>query len=181
MGRFVSVAKHHQTIAEIYEAQAEDLDKALKHYELAADYFKGEDSNSSAKKCLIKIAQFSAQVGKYESAIGIYEQVALEALESHLLKYGAKYYFFQASICHLGIDAINAENAVKKYIDQYPAYEDTREAKLIQTLCTAIEEQDEEKFTETVRQHNSVSRLDLWLNNILGKVKEQIPNENDLR
>ena len=43
-----------QTIAEIYEVQVPDLDKAMKHYELAAEFFKGEDSNSSAKKCMVK-------------------------------------------------------------------------------------------------------------------------------
>ena len=63
-----------QTIAEIYEAQT-DFDRGMKHYELAADFFKGEDSNSSAKKCMVKLAELSAQFEKYETAIGIYEQV----------------------------------------------------------------------------------------------------------
>ncbi len=41
MGRFSIAAKHHQTIAEIYEAELADLDRAVQHYEQAADYFKG--------------------------------------------------------------------------------------------------------------------------------------------
>merc|ERR1719186_367050 len=180
MGRFVIVAKHHQTMAEIYELQVADLDKAMKHYELAAEFFKGEDSNSSAKKCMVKIAEFSTQLEKYKTAINIYEQVGTEALESPLLKYGAKDYFFRVSICQLGIDVINAKKAIEKYIDQYPAFGDSREARLIQALCTAIEEQDEECYAATVRQFNAVSRLDPWLNKILLKVKEQITDENDL-
>ena len=40
MGRFTIAAKHHQTIAEIYESDIADLDKAMTHYEQAADYFK---------------------------------------------------------------------------------------------------------------------------------------------
>ena len=40
MGRFTIAAKHHQTIAEIYESDIADLDKAMNHYEQAADYFK---------------------------------------------------------------------------------------------------------------------------------------------
>ena len=32
-----------------------DLDKAMQHYEQAADYFKGEESNSSANKCMLKV------------------------------------------------------------------------------------------------------------------------------
>jgi alpha-soluble NSF attachment protein len=40
MGRFTIAAKHHQTIAEIFESDIADLDKAMTHFEKAADYFK---------------------------------------------------------------------------------------------------------------------------------------------
>ena len=33
MGRFTVAAKHHQTIAEIYETDVADLEKAMHHYE----------------------------------------------------------------------------------------------------------------------------------------------------
>lgn len=75
MGRFTMAAKHHQTIAEVYETEAVDLDRAVQHYEQAADYFKGEESNSSANKCLLKVAQYAAQLENYDKAIQIYEQV----------------------------------------------------------------------------------------------------------
>ena len=35
MGRFNVAAKHHQTIAEIYESDVADLEKAMHHYEQA--------------------------------------------------------------------------------------------------------------------------------------------------
>jgi alpha-soluble NSF attachment protein len=75
MGRFTMAAKHHQSIAELYETEAVDLDRAVQHYEQAADYFKGEESNSSANKCLLKVAQYAAQLENYDKAIQIYEQV----------------------------------------------------------------------------------------------------------
>lgn len=75
MGRFTMAAKHHQSIAEIYESEAVDLDRAVHHYEQAADYFRGEESNSSANKCLLKVAQYAAQLENYDKAIQIYEQV----------------------------------------------------------------------------------------------------------
>ena len=55
MGRFTIAAKHHQTIAEICETELADLERAMQHYELAADYFRGEESNSSANKCMLKV------------------------------------------------------------------------------------------------------------------------------
>lgn len=59
----------------MYENEAVDLERAVHHYEQAADYFKGEESISSANKCLLKVAQYAAQLKNYEKAIQIYEQV----------------------------------------------------------------------------------------------------------
>lgn len=77
MGRFTMAAKHHQSIAELYETESVDLERATQHYEQAADYFKGEESNSSANKCLLKVAHYAAQLENYEKAIQIYEQVCI--------------------------------------------------------------------------------------------------------
>ena len=41
----------------------------------AADFFKGEESNSSANKCMLKVAQYAAQLENYDRAIKIYEDV----------------------------------------------------------------------------------------------------------
>ncbi|XP_069765134.1 alpha-soluble NSF attachment protein isoform X2 [Narcine bancroftii] len=81
MGRFTIAAKHHISIAEIYESELVDIDKAIAHYEQAADYYKGEESNSSANKCLLKIATYAAQLEQYPKAIEIYEQLALSKYE----------------------------------------------------------------------------------------------------
>lgn len=77
MGRFSMAAKHHQNIAEIFENEGNDLPLAVQHYEQAADFFKGEESTSSANKCMLKVAQYAAQLEDYEKAIQIYEQVIL--------------------------------------------------------------------------------------------------------
>lgn len=76
MGRFTMAAKHHQNIAEIYEQDNMDLERAVQHYEQAADYFRGEESNASANKCLLKVAQYAAQLENYEKAIKIYQDVS---------------------------------------------------------------------------------------------------------
>jgi len=181
MGRFTIAAKHHQTIAELFETEAADLDRAMQHYQTAADYFKGEESNSSANKCLLKVAQYAAQLENYDKAIELYEQVAANALQSNLLKYSAKDYFFRASLCHLCVDSINAQHAINKYEEQYPAFADTREAKLIKTLCAEIENQDIEAFTEAVKQFDSISRLDTWYTTLLLRVKKGLSDGDDLR
>ena len=53
-----------------------DLFQAVSHYEMAADYYKGEESTSSANKCLLKVAYYCAQMEHYDKAITIYEEVS---------------------------------------------------------------------------------------------------------
>lgn len=66
MGKFTIAAKHHMTIAEIYESECVDIEKAITHFEQAADYFKGEESNTSANRCLLNVARYSAQLEQYQ-------------------------------------------------------------------------------------------------------------------
>uniref|UniRef100_A0A0K8TSB0 Protein required for fusion of vesicles in vesicular transport alpha-snap n=1 Tax=Tabanus bromius TaxID=304241 RepID=A0A0K8TSB0_TABBR len=181
MGRFTLAAKHHQSIAEMYEGDPNGLPRAIQHYEQAADYFKGEESTSSANKCMLKVAQYSAQLEDYDKAIQIYEQVAASSLDSSLLKYSAKEYFFRAALCHLSVDLLNAQHALEKYAQQYPAFQDSREYKLVKTLCEHLEEQNVEGFTEAVKDYDSISRLDQWYTTILLRIKQEANDNPDLR
>nr|ACO15068.1 Soluble NSF attachment protein [Caligus clemensi] len=180
MGRFSIAAKHLQTIAEIYENDVADLDRAMQHYEQAADCFRIDESNSSANKCMLKVAQYAAQPENYERAIRIYEQVAKTALESSLLKYSAKEYFFRASLCHLCVDALNAQHAIQRYEEQYPAFADSRESKLIKLLLVHIEEQDIDAYTEEIKKYDSISRLEAWYTTLLLRVKKGLDSGEDL-
>jgi len=109
LGRFSMAAKHHITVAEIYESEAVDIEKAIQHYEQAADYYKGEESNTSANRCMLNVARYAAQLEKYDKAIEIYEEVAANSIESSLLKYSAKEYYFRAALCHMCVDLLNSE------------------------------------------------------------------------
>lgn len=179
MGKFTMAAKHHQSIADIYETEVADMEKAIQHYEQASDYFKGEENNSSSNKCLLKVAMFAAQMEKYDKAIQIYEQVASSSLESSLLKYSAKEYMFRAALCHLCVDHEDAGIALKKYEEMYPAFQDSRECKLIKALMTHLEEQNVDAFTDTVKEYDSISRLDQWYTTMLLRIKKSI-NAEDL-
>lgn len=182
MGRFSIAAKHHMTVAEIYESEIVDIETAITHYEQAADYFKGEESRTSAHRCMLNVARYAAQLEKYEKAISIYEEVAKDCIDSSLLKYSAKEHFFRACLCHMCVDLLNAQLAVKKYEDMYPAFADSREAKLVKTLITKLEESDADGFSEVVQEYDSISRLDPWFTNILLRIKKSIADdEADLR
>ncbi|KAM3861341.1 N-ethylmaleimide-sensitive factor attachment protein, beta b isoform 2-T2 [Diretmus argenteus] len=182
MGRFTIAAKHHISIAEIYESDLVDIEKAIAHYEQAADYYKGEESNSSANKCLLKVGAYSAQLEQYQKAIEIYEQVGANTMDNPLLKYSAKEYFFKASLCHFIVDELNAKIAIEKYEEMFPAFSDSRECKLLKKLLEAHEEQNSEAFTEAVKEFDSISRLDQWHTTLLLRIKKSIQgDEGDLK
>ncbi|XP_075900662.1 N-ethylmaleimide-sensitive factor attachment protein, beta b isoform X2 [Nelusetta ayraudi] len=182
MGRFTIAAKHHISIAEVYESELVDIEKAIAHYEQAADYYKGEESNSSANKCLLKVGAYCAQLEQYQKAIEIYEQVGATTMDNPLLKYSAKEYFFKASLCHFIVDELNAKIAVEKYEEMFPAFSDSRECKLLKKLLEAHEEQNSEAFTEAVKDFDSISRLDQWHTTLLLRIKKTIQgDEGDLK
>uniref|UniRef100_A0A8C6X7D9 NSF attachment protein beta n=1 Tax=Naja naja TaxID=35670 RepID=A0A8C6X7D9_NAJNA len=161
MGRFTIAAKHHITIAEIYESELVDIEKAVAHYEQSADYYKGEESNSSANKCLLKVAGYAAQLEQYQKAIEIFEQVGI-TMDNPLLKH-----------------SLNAKLALEKYEEMFPAFTDSRECKLLKKLLEAHEEQNCEAYTEAVKEFDSISRLDQWLTTMLLRIKKSIQGETE--
>ncbi|XP_048831473.1 N-ethylmaleimide-sensitive factor attachment protein, beta a isoform X1 [Brienomyrus brachyistius] len=177
MGRFTIAARHHVSIAEIYESEMVDVEKAIIHYEQAADYYKGEDSKSSANKCLVKVGFYSAQLEQYQKAIEIYEQVGTNCMDDPLMKHNAKEHFFKAALCHFIVDELNAKLALEKYEGMFPAFSDSRECKLLKKLLEAHEEQNSEAFTEAVKEFDSISRIDQWLTTMLLRVKKTIQED----
>jgi alpha-soluble NSF attachment protein len=174
MGKFSIAAKHHMTIAEMYEAEEpaqQNLEGALKHYETAADYYRGEEAQSSANKCLQKAALIYGTVEKYDKAAKIFEDLGRAAAENNLLRYGAKDHFFKAAVCHLCLDLLSAQQVTERYESLFPAFSDSRECKLLKKLMEAREKEDAEAFTAALNEYDQVTRLDPWLTTLLLRVK----------
>lgn len=179
MGRFTMAAKTHTSIAEIYESDAQDKEQAIAHYQKAADYYQGEESQSHAQKCLLKVAQFAADKEDFTRAIEIFEQVANRNAENPMLKYGAKEHYFKAALCHLCVDPLNAQHAMTRYLDHFPALEDSREFKLLKTVLACMENSDVDGFTEALKEYDQISRLDPWATSIFLRAKRSM-GEADL-
>jgi alpha-soluble NSF attachment protein len=179
MGRFSIAAKHNQAIAEILEADG-DLKGSMQYYEKAAELFKGEESNAAANKAWLKVAAHAAMEEDYGRATRVYEEIAASSLESSLLKYSAKEYFFRSALCHLCVDVLNAKQAVDRYVDMYPAWQDSRECKFVKTLTQTIEDEDIDAFTEAVQEFDSISRMEQWYTTLLLRVKKGISSEGEL-
>ncbi|CEF68743.1 Soluble NSF attachment protein [Strongyloides ratti] len=179
MGRFSMAAKEHFRMAELYDSDFPDKEKAMFHYEKAADFYKGEEAKSSATKCLNRVAQIAAELGHYRKAIEIFEEIAIWEADHSTLKYNAKNHFFQALLCHLCIDLLDSQQALKKYEDIHPALAESRECKLIKDIIASLEAQDIDGFTACVKNYDKISRLDKWHTALLLKIKKSCKEGED--
>eukprot|EP00019_Armaparvus_languidus_P002547 CAMPEP_0168593568 /NCGR_PEP_ID=MMETSP0420-20121227/8388_1 /TAXON_ID=498008 /ORGANISM="Pessonella sp." /LENGTH=299 /DNA_ID=CAMNT_0008629737 /DNA_START=14 /DNA_END=913 /DNA_ORIENTATION=+ len=180
-GRFSIAAKQQKEIGELLEKEM-DFESAINDYQLAADYFEGEEQTSAANGCLLKIALFSAQLEKFDDAIEIYEKVASKSIDNNLLKWSVKDYFFRAGLCHLANgDLVGGKRALDRYDDLDVTFASSREGKFLREIVDAIEANDVEAFTNAVVEYDSISKLDAWKTSILLKVKKSIKGaDNDV-
>lgn len=177
MGRFNMAAKSHTTIAEIYENESPNKEECIKHYQTAADFYKGEEAKSSATKCLVKVAQLSAEIEQYRKAIEVLEEIAIWEADHPTLKYAAKNHFFQALLCHLCVDLLDTQQALRRYEDISPSFADSREYKFVKELTVAMEDQNADVFTEVVRNFDKISRLEPFQTTLLLKAKRHCGQE----
>jgi len=180
MGRFTTAAKNHVNIAELCEQDQLNLERAIQNYKMAADIFDGEESKSSANKCYLKMAHYYAQLEKYTQAIEQFDLVATRSLESSLLKYSAKEHMFKAIICQFCLGgSTNAKQQMERYMILSPAFEDSRECKLIGKLVKAFDESSSDEFAESVAHYDRITRLDEWLTSMLLRIKNLISRDED--
>ncbi|GER50913.1 alpha-soluble NSF attachment protein [Striga asiatica] len=174
IGRLNMCARYYKEIAELYE-QEQNLEQAIVYYEKAADLFQSEDVTTSANQCKLKVAQYAAQLEQYPKAIEIYEDIARQSLNNNLLKYGVKGHLLNAGICQLcKNDVVAINNALERYQDLDPTFAGTREYKLLADLAAAIDEEDMAKFTDAIKEFDSMTQLDAWKTTLLLRVKEAL-------
>lgn len=176
--RFQQSARYQKEIAELHES-AGDLTEARKAYSTAADFYDGEDSKSNANAMRLKIALIAGTQGDYAIAAGLFEKIAAGALESNLLKYGARDHLLRAGMCHAVDDQVEATRALERYRELDPSFVGSREDELLGKIVAAIADTDVEAFTNAVYEFDSISKLDDWKTSILLKIKNSIRDEED--
>ncbi|MER8077797.1 hypothetical protein, partial [Acinetobacter pittii] len=88
-------------------------------------------------------------------------------------------HFLRAGLCHLCVDTLNAQIAIKRYEEMSPAFDDSRECKLLKDISAKIEARDVEGFSQVVQDYDSISRFDPWYTTLLLRIKNQINPEDD--
>ncbi|KAG4953251.1 hypothetical protein JHK87_038845 [Glycine soja] len=178
IGRLSMAARYLKEIAELYESE-QNIEQAVVYYEKSADFYENEEVNTSANQCKQKVAQFSAQLEQYQRSIEIYEDIARQSLSNNLLKYGVKGHLLNAGICQLCKDDVIAiTNALERYQDLDPTFSGTREYRLLADIAAAIDEEDVGKFTEVIKEFDSMTPLFLRARVVDLQMASTLPGTN---
>ncbi|RZB67567.1 Alpha-soluble NSF attachment protein 2 [Glycine soja] len=173
IGRLSMAARYLKEIAELYESE-QNIEQAVVYYEKSADFYENEEVNTSANQCKQKVAQFSAQLEHMLAFLYVTCYYGL-SLSNNLLKYGVKGHLLNAGICQLCKDDVIAiTNALERYQDLDPTFSGTREYRLLADIAAAIDEEDVGKFTEVIKEFDSMTPLDSWKTTLLLRVKEKL-------
>ncbi|KAG0167666.1 hypothetical protein DFQ28_005844 [Apophysomyces sp. BC1034] len=177
-GNFRAAARHYQDVAELYENELDNPTEAFDAYSHASDLYLADDSPALANKCLLKVAQLAADLGRYEVAIEKFESVAAASVDDALLKWSLKEYFVKAGLCHLCIgDMVRTKQALNSYCGMDISFESTREYTLLKGVIDSYDAGDPEQFTQVVFEYDKLTRLDSWKTAILLKIKKSIESE----
>jgi len=193
MGRITNAAKLSKECGELYENEGiegdgDDAGKssvvlAIEMYEQASELFGMEDAKSQSSQCLAKVAELcSAELDPPDliRACRIYEDLGRRCLDSNLLKYNAKGYFLQSTLCHLANgDAVGASQALDRYDTLDYTFAEAREGKFARQLVECVEGYDPEGFGTACFEFDRISKLDPWKTSMLVKVKRQIDDGED--
>jgi alpha-soluble NSF attachment protein len=113
--------------------------------------------------------------GDYFQAVENYEKVADSSLDNHLMKYSVKDYWMKAGICILATkDLVSARRNLDRYKEKDPTFASQREYQLLSDLVDAIDDGNQEVFTDKLFAYNQMSPLDKWKTEIFLRIKNQI-------
>ncbi|XP_068652169.1 alpha-soluble NSF attachment protein 2-like [Aristolochia californica] len=179
IGRLNMAARYCKEIGELFE-QEQNFEQAMNFLERAADLFQSEEVTTSANQCKQKVAQFAAQLEQYPKAVELFEEIARHSMNNNLLKYSVKGILLNAGLCQLCRgDIVAITNALEKYQDLDPTFSGTREYKFLSDLSSAIDEEDITKFTDVVKEFDSMTRLDAWKTSLLLRAKNELKAKED--
>ena len=65
--------------------------------------------------------------------------MAASSIDNQLLRYGAKDHFFRAALCRMCLDLQDASSTMSKYEEQFPAFSDSRECKLVKVSSSFVQ------------------------------------------
>ncbi|KAF2017185.1 alpha-soluble NSF attachment protein-like protein [Aaosphaeria arxii CBS 175.79] len=175
-GAFRRAATHKQNLGELFEIELGDEGRAAAAYEEAASWYESDNAEALANKLWLKTADLTALEGKdYYKAIELYEKVARSSINNNLMRWSVKEYLLKAGICQLCTgDMVGVNTALDRYRALDESFTQQREHQLLTDLAAAVQDGDQEQFSDKLFQYDQLSKLDKWKTTLLLRIKSTI-------
>jgi len=169
-GKYGQASKVCQTLAEAKGPNSENW------FRRAIQYLRNEGSRMTANELVAKMVAQQVEAGNYDLARKEYERLGREYLDEHLTRGSAKKYLFLALLCKIAtITSTNLLEGIEALQDQFREYQDldpqftelTREHMLVRQIIEALENEDEEQYTDAYMEYDSIVPLDLMKKKLL--------------
>ena len=173
-GKYNQSAKMNNEIGDMLKD--EDPAGAMTFYETAADLYHNDNppKKSNGNQCLLKVAEIlSVKIKDYKKAADIYEQLAVNSLETKLGAYSAKGHFFNSLLCHLATyDNVNTSIKFSQYVEKDYTFGNSREGDFIEKILKACDDFDADAFEEKCNLYDRISPMNPQMISILLLVKK---------
>jgi alpha-soluble NSF attachment protein len=177
-GKFSQAAKYEKELAEMFETIG-DLNNAIKHYEIASEYFDMEGSKATGASCREKIIPIIAVQGDYHKAIELIEKIC-DSYSSSLAKHYIKELCLKAGILYLCIpDNVGAYKSMDKWAAKYSEFKGSREHQFLSQLIAAFMKEDSDMFKRAVDEWQRISSLDKFKDRFLEKALEKLLGDEE--
>lgn len=179
-GQFRRSANFKFELGEIYESDLNDYVNAIDEYETAGEWYSQDQAMALANKSWLKCADLLALQGEYIKASDYYSKLIGNSIGNRLSQWSLKDYYLKKALCQLAAtDSVAASRTLQEGSNEDANFNDSREAKLLNDLISAYNENDSEKLSATAFEFDKFSKLDKWKTTILLKIKDTIAEAED--
>ncbi|ORX55991.1 TPR-like protein [Piromyces finnis] len=179
-GRFRTAAKHQITIGEIYESNLNDIQNAIKSYELAVELLNNEMDETKQLECYIKLGVFYSELEQYEKAIDIFLKVANISKKLNKSWYPTDKYILNAGLCQLIQNLKNdilpnkLKNILRFCLKFNENFKNSKEYTFLKKLIFSIEKKDPENFVQILQEYDKYTPFETWKLKLLLQIKQFI-------
>lgn len=173
--RFSPAAKIYKQIAELNVEEME-YKAAYAAYEQASDCYEVEDNPAHQNSMLLAMADLAGEkLEDYKGALTLYEKISGQVTSGS--SWAVSSYLYKAILCRwvIGLDDVDEIDEVfdkfEQYREQYPKFDDSKEATLIEALIKCWQESNEQNFRgEIFKYDQRYNRLDIFQQTMFTKI-----------
>ncbi|CAG8598757.1 10074_t:CDS:2 [Funneliformis mosseae] len=176
-------ARVYEILAEQYKktnSTQHNLEKALKMHRKSAELFE-LDGDGRFLFSLTSQAELSAEIGYYEQAISLFDNIIILSANDSILSFKVKSHVFLQCLCIIALgDWVRLEKRFQQCIEEYPSFADSRECAFINKLIVSKNSCDPSGFATACKEYDQLTTLTSWQTHILLGAKKDLEVE-DLR